>query len=161
LWSVPTSAGEDAAVVLTEEEQLAELLGMQPSTTNSVRTEHSVAYLKWRYGDGPVEYRAMLAGSSLREGVVFFRLRRRGPAIEVALADILVPAADRRLAGRLGRRVLQASHGDYAVSIGSNGPSGWFRLPRIGPILTWRNLADAAAPPIERWELSAGDVELF
>jgi hypothetical protein len=31
----------------------------------------------------------------------------------------------------------------------------------MGPVLTWRALVDTEAPPIEQWELSTGDVELF
>ena len=161
LWSVPTSAGEDAAAVLDDGEELAELLASQQPGTGGVRTARSAAYLQWRYGAGPVGYRAMLAGSSLRDGVVLFRLRRRGPAAEVAIADAVVPAGDARLAGRLARRALEGSGGDYAIALGAARPRGWLRLPRIGPVLTWRALADAATPPIEQWELSTGDVELF
>ncbi len=161
LWSVPTSAGDDAASVLAEEKELAELLASQPPGAAGVRTARSAAYLQWRYGAGPVGYRALLAGSSLRDGVVFFRLRRRGPATEVAIADAVVPAGDARLAGRLARRVLECSGGDYAIALGAARPRGWFRLPRIGPVLTWRALANENAPPIGQWELSTGDVELF
>jgi GNAT superfamily N-acetyltransferase len=161
LWSAPTSAGVDAASVLAEEVELSHLLASQPPTSGGVRTARSASYLQWRYGAGPVAYRAMLAGPSLRDGVVFFRVRRRGPATEVAIGDTVVPGGDPRLAGRLGRQVLKASGGDYVIALGSARPSGWVRLPRIGPLLTWRALADAEAPAIEKWELSAGDVELF
>jgi hypothetical protein len=161
LWSVPTSVGEDAGAVVAETAELADLLASQPPASGGVRTAHSPAYLQWRYGAGPVGYRALLAGSSLGDGVVFFRLRRRGPATEAAIADIVVPADDSRQAGRLGRRVLEASGADYAIAIGSTRPRGWLRLPRTGPALTWRALADPAAPPIRQWELSTGDVELF
>jgi hypothetical protein len=161
LWSVPTSAGEDAAAVLGEPAELAELLASQPPAAEGVRTARGPMYLRWRYGAGPVGYRALLAGSSLGDGVVFFRLRRRGPAIEAAIADVVVPAGEARLAGRLGRRVLETSRADYAIALGPARPPGWLRLPRIGPLLTWRALADQSAPPIEQWELSTGDIELF
>jgi hypothetical protein len=162
LWSVPTSAGEDVASVLSDEQELAELLSAQRPVAGGVRTLRSAAYLRWRYAASPVGYRALLAGPSLRDGVVFFRLRRRGSVTEVAIADILVPAWDARLAGRLGRLVLEASEGDYAVMLGPARPRGWLRPPRrMGPLLTWRALAASAAPPIEQWELSTGDVELF
>jgi hypothetical protein len=160
LWSVPTSAGEDAASVLAEGGELAELLASQPPTAG-VRTAQSAPYLRWRYGSGPVGYRALPAGASLRDGVVFFRLRRRGPATEVAITDTLVPAGDARLAGRLSRRLLRACGGDYAILLGPSRPPGWLRLPRMGPVLTWRALVDTEVPPIEQWELSTGDVELF
>jgi hypothetical protein len=93
--------------------------------------------------------------------VLFFRLRRRGQAAEVAIADAVVPAGDARLAGRLSRQVLEGSGGDYAIAVGATRPRGWLRLPRIGPVLTWRALADESAPAIEQWELSTGDIELF
>lgn len=161
LWSVPTSAGEDAASVLADEKELDQLLASQQPSASCVRTARSASYLRWRYGAGPVGYRAALAGSSLRDGVVFFRLRRRGPATEVAIADVVVPAGNPRAAIRLSREVLKASGGDYAIALGSVRRRGWVRLPRIGPLLTWRALADANTPPIKEWELSAGDVELF
>lgn len=161
LWSVATSVGEDAASVLSDVRGLDELLASQPPVADGVRTARSAAYLQWRYGASPVGYRALLAGSSLREGVVFFRLRCRGQATEAAVADVLVPAANGRLAGQLGRQALEMSGADYAVVVGLARPRGWLRLPRVGPLLTWRALAEMTAPPIERWELSAGDVELF
>jgi hypothetical protein len=161
LWSVPTSAGEDAASVLAEAEELDELLASLTRATGGVRTARTALYLQWRYGAGPVGYRALLAGSTLRDGVVFFRMRRRGPASEVAIADVVVPGDDARLAGRLGRRALESSGGDYAVVLGPSRPPGWLRLPRIGPLLTWRPVADEDAPPIEQWNLSTGDIELF
>jgi hypothetical protein len=161
LWSVPTSAGEDAAAALADAAELTELLASQPPDAGGVRTARSSAYLQWRYAAGPVGYRALLAGSSLRDGVVIFRLRRRGPATEAAIVDVVLPAGEAQLAGRLGRRVLEASGADYAIAIGPARPQGWLRVRRIGPLLTWRALADAGAPPIGQWELSTGDVELF
>lgn len=161
LWSVPTSAGEAAGAVVAEVSELAELLASQSPATGGLRTARTPAYLQWRYGAGPVGYRAMLAGSSVGDGVAFFRLRRRGPATEAAITDVVVPAGDTRLARRLGALVLQASGADYAIAIGSTGPLGLLRVPRIGPVLTWRALAETSAPPIRQWELSTGDVELF
>ena len=161
LWSVLTSVGEDVASVLADVSELDELLASQPTRTGDVQTARSAAYLRWRYAAGPVTYRALLAGSSLRDGVAFFRLRRRGPTTEVAIADTLVPAGQHRLAGRLDRLVLQTSGADYAIALGSVRPRGWLRVRRIGPVLTWRALADSGAPGIGQWELSAGDVELF
>jgi hypothetical protein len=161
LWSVSTTAGEDVASVLADEENLAELLASQPRASSGVQTDRGAAYLKWRYAAGPVGYRAMLAGSTLRDGVVFFRLRRRGPTIEVAIADAVVPSGDARVLGKLARQVLEVSAGDYVIALGSARPPGWIRVRHIGPLLTWRALADSSAPPIEQWRLSAGDVELF
>jgi hypothetical protein len=161
LWSLPTSTGEDASSVLSDTRALVELLSTEMLAAGGVRTDINAAYLQWRYGAGPVTYRCLLAGSSLRDGVVIFRLRRRGPVTEVAIADVVVPAGDGKLRGRLCRRALKASGGDYAIVVGSARPPSWFRLPRTGPLLTWRPLAQAGAPPISQWELNTGDVELF
>ncbi len=98
-----------------------------------MRTARSAAYLRWRYGAGPVGYRALLAGSSLRDGVVLFRLRRRGPAAEVAIADAVVPEGDARLAGRLARRALEGSGGDYAIALGARGPGDGSASPASAP----------------------------
>ena len=43
----------------------------------------------------------------------FFRLRRRGPATEAVIADVLIPGGDERVVGRLCRRALQSSAADY------------------------------------------------
>jgi hypothetical protein len=93
---------------------------------------------------------------------MFFRLRRRGPVTEVAITDVVAPGGDgARMTSRLGREVLEASSGDYAIVVGPTRPRRWLRLRRIGPLLTWRPLADEAAPPLGQWGMSAGDVELF
>ncbi|MGH9057609.1 MAG: GNAT family N-acetyltransferase [Acidimicrobiales bacterium] len=162
LWSLPTIAGEDAGSVLDDGDPLGELLDAQPGWSG-VRTERAADYLRWRYGSGPVSYRAILGGATVRDGVVFFRVRNRGPAREAVIADLLVPRGDRarRAAGRLCQRALDASGADYEVTLGSRRPPGWLPLPRQGPLLTWRALAREDAPAVDEWALSTGDVELF
>ena len=160
LWSVTTQAGEDAGAVTEDADALAELVGAQPPSAR-VRTETSPAHLAWRYGACPVGYRALLGGPAVSDGVVFFRLRRRGTATEAVIGDVFVPGADARRAGRLCRQVLRASSADYVIAIGAPRPPGWFPVPGDGPLLTWRPLVRPDAPPIEGWDLSTGDVELF
>ena len=170
LWSTATSAGEPAGAVLADTAALAGLLGSQPDD-GRLRTDRSPAYLSWRYGASPVGYRALVGGGSVGgrsvgggsvgDGVVLFRLRRRGPALEAAVAEVLVPGGDRRLAARLCRRVLDATCPDYLIRLGAPRPRGWLPVPGGGPLLTWRPLARPDSPPIERWDLSIGDVELF
>ena len=38
---------------------------------------------------------------------------------------------------------------------------GFLPLPGGGPIFTWRELNHTQMPPLEDWELTMGDVELF
>ncbi len=161
LWSVSTTVAEDAMAVLGETETLAGLIGQGPST-GRVRTDRSPEYLKWRYGSSPVGYRALLAGKSVEDGLIFFRLRRRGAATEAVIADVLMPSGAVEPSGRLYQQILTASGADYLVAIGSHRPKTWLPLPGRGPLLTWRALsAEGDPPPIDRWDLTAGDVELF
>lgn len=159
LWSEPTAAGEDAAAVLADTCEITALLESQPAS-DKVRTDRSAGYLAWRYGACPVGYRALTVKGSAGRGLAVFRLRRRGRALEAAMGEVLVPGADTATAGRLGRYVLAASGADYAVKIGTR-PRRWLPLPEAGPILTCRTLAGPPPPPIDQWDLSTGDIELF
>ena len=66
---------------------------------------------------------------------------------------------------RLVRSVLRSTHADYALLVTHD----WrhvvtvpaIPVPRIGPIVTWRALADRTRPSLDGWELSLGDLELF
>jgi hypothetical protein len=160
-WSAETTAGEPAVAVLTDVDGLAALLAAIP-TTDDVVTDRSVDFLRWRYGAGPVRYRVEPMGNSIEEGAAFFRLRRRGQATEATVADVLVPGNDPRARRALVGRILQRSGADYAIATQRSVASGRaLRLPRQGPILTWRPLADRRRPVLERWSLALGDVELF
>lgn len=161
LWSVPTSAGEDAEAVLRDERGLGELLAGL-AQDEGTHTERSAAFLMWRYGAGPVRYRALLPGGDLRNGIVFFRLRRRGRATEAVVLDALFPQEARRLGPvGLARAVLKASGADYVIALGSSRPRGWLPVPGQGPVLTWRALATTEPPPLDAWGLTTGDIELF
>jgi GNAT superfamily N-acetyltransferase len=160
LWSVPTPAGEPAAGVLADAAGVGELLDSQPSDPR-VRTERSPAYLQWRYGACPAGYRAVLAGPSPAAGVAVFRLRRRGPATEAVIGEVLAPGGAPSVRRRLWRAVLEGARPDYLIDLGRPPSLGWLPVPGNGPLLTWRPLVRPDAPPIRRWALTAGDVELF
>lgn len=164
-WGVANTAGVPAHHVLTQTAALDELLAAQPQTSG-LRTARTAPYLAWRYGFEPLGYRAVLAGDTVGDGVAFFRLRRRGPALEAVVAEVLAPGGDRRAARDLLGRVARQSPGDYALVVG--GPAlvaaGYVPLPRTGPILTWRPLTDDTGSEGDRPSISAismGDVELF
>ena len=70
LWSVDTTAGEDAGSVLDDTNEVTALLGDVGASTVQVRTDRSAEYLRWRYASGPVHYRAVVQGSTIRRGVV-------------------------------------------------------------------------------------------
>ena len=79
----------------------------------------------------------------------------------MALGAVLVPDGERRAAGRLVRAVARAAEADYLLAIGPGpfGPGGLLRLPRVGPVLTYRAVTAPARPAA--WDLTLGDIELF
>ncbi|MGH8824260.1 MAG: GNAT family N-acetyltransferase [Jiangellaceae bacterium] len=159
-WSAPSGAGVAATDALADRAGLEALLDSLP--TDGLRTHRSVAYLTWRYGFTPLEYRAVSSPQGVRGGLIVFRLRRRGAALEAAVCEELVPADDLGTARRLLRRVLRESGADHAVRIGGRPPrAGFMPVPGQGPQLVWRDVAGTTMPEPSAWRLGLGDVELF
>ena len=95
-WPVTTTAGVAAHVALADGAPIERLVAHAPAH-GRLRSHRTLAFLTWRYAGLPaLGYRALRARESVDEGLVFFRLRRRGSATEAAIADILVPGRDRR-----------------------------------------------------------------
>lgn len=160
LWSLPTTAGEPAGHALADRPAVTALLESQPRS-GAISTRRTVDFLRWRYaGFPPLEYRAAFGEGGPADGLALFRLRRRGPAVEATIGDVLAPGGDSRREAALARAVLRASGADYAVRSATNWRSG---LPVLGhgPELTWYGMAGGAPPPIRDWRLSLGDIELF
>ena len=161
-WPAPGAPGLPAAEVLTDE-RVDQLLG-RLAPPGGFRTRRTKLYLRWRYGFGPLGYRAIAAGGDPAQGIVVFRLRRRGRATEAALCDLLVPDGAKATARSLARSVAKSSGADYVIKVGrASTRSGFFPLPGQGPIVTWRALSttEEKPPAIDRWELALGDVELL
>ena len=165
-WSAPTDAGVPVADVLADAPAVERLLAAaRPSAVGDddrLRTRRTPGYLAWRYGFPPLHYRAVVAPGGVADGVVVFRLRRRGAALEAAVCEQIVPAGDDRTAPRLVRRLLRASGADHAVQIGRARPStGLLPVPGQGPTLVWRDVTETTMPPADHWALALGDIELF
>lgn len=160
LWSVPTDAGVPIGDVLADEHAASALLEAMPRTTG-ITTRRTPAYLRWRYGFEPLAYRALLAGSSAADGMLVFRLRRRGAATELVVGDLLLTDTSGSAARRLLRTALRTTGADYALGLHAVEGTGLFRLPGQGPMLTWRALAHEAMPSLAEWKLTLGDIELF
>ena len=154
-WSLPTSAGEPALDALADDAEIASLI--DALSDDRIRTDLTVDVLRWRYGFAPLHYRALRE----RGGIVLFRLRRRGPATECVVGHVLAP--DDRVGGRLLRRVAVTTGADQVLQITARPHlrGGYLPLPGGGPILTWRALVEEQMPPLDRWALTMGDVELF
>lgn len=160
-WSQPTSAGVPAPDLLGDGPALERLLATC-GPEGALHTRRRAGYLAWRYGFGPLAYRAELAGAGVEDGMVVYRLRRRGPALEAAVCELLVPGGEPQVARSLLRRVLATSGADYAVRLGGAGVprAGYLPLVGQGPTLVARNVAGGPVPPAG-WRLTLGDVELF
>ena len=160
IWSVPTDAGLAIEFAFADDAAVEELLAAVPSQAG-VTTRRTPAYLRWRYGFGPLAYRVILAGSTLADGLLVFRVRRRGAATELVVSDLLLPNPSATATRRLIRTALRATGAHYALGLRTSAASGLLLLPGQGPMLTWRALAVDTMPKLEDWRLSLGDVELF
>ncbi|WP_334143542.1 GNAT family N-acetyltransferase [Rhabdothermincola sp.] len=160
-WSLPAPAGEQPAAVFADR-SVAGLLDAQPPAPG-ITTNRSPGFLAWRYGLEPLQYRVLLRGSSPGEGLVVYRLRPRGAAVEAVVAEVLVPPGDRRAERALLAELEGVTGADYLIRI----ERGWrprhrfVPLPRQGPILTWRSVCQTEMPPLEQWYVVLGDIELF
>jgi GNAT superfamily N-acetyltransferase len=160
-WSLASTGGHPALQVLEEDATEHLLASLTPP--RALRTNRSVAYLRWRYGFAPLAYRALALGDDPTRGVAVFRVRKRGTATEAALCDVLVPDGDVDAAHALERAVAKTSDADYVIRLGgSSAATQYVRLPAQGPILTWRDVSGTQVrPEVEDWQLQLGDVELF
>jgi GNAT superfamily N-acetyltransferase len=162
-WSLLTDAGEPAARVLADL-RVATLLD-RLAHPSGLRTRRSVEYLRWRYGFEPLRYRALVVDDEPRRGLAIFRVRRRGDATELALCEVLCPAGKTRAERALVRMVAADCDADYVIRLGGKrvDGAGYLRLPRQGPILTWRGVTatNNAPPALGDWRLQLGDIELF
>lgn len=161
-WSVPTAVGVPIGEALSDAAAVAELLDAARPHDGRLRTRRTPAHLTWRYGFEPLHYRALVGPGGVAEGIVVFRLRRRGPALEAAVCEQIVPAGDGATAAALVRRVLRETGADHAVQIGRAQPRrGRLPVPGQGPTLVWRAVTETDMPPADRWDLALGDIELF
>jgi hypothetical protein len=161
-WSVATTAGDAAADVLADPE-LDRLLA-SGAPPRGLRTHRTAPFLRWRYRFDELAYRAVIAPGGIAGGIAIFRVRRRGPALEGALCDVIVPAGADTVARALVREVCRVCGADYVIRLDDRAVSrdGFVRLPGQGPMLVARPLA-RTTPPLPRpaWKLALGDIELF
>jgi hypothetical protein len=160
--SLPTAAGEPASDALGDQHATARLLA-EVRAPHGISTASSPAYLAWRYGLPLLQYRVMRCGSSLEDGIVVFRLRERGHAVEAAICEVLVPEGAGAAARRVMRRIARETKASYLLRLASpdGGASGFLRAPGVGPVLVCRPLDGARAPDLGDWRLALGDVELL
>lgn len=168
-WSQDSDVAMDAAALLGEHsapsgELTALLERLEPA--KGIHTDVSADYLRWRYSFAPLGYRALPLGDRLDDGVVAFRVRRRGTATELTVCDVLAPRG--APVGRAIGHLLRRSGADYAIRTIDSGlldpaavRTGFVPAPQLGPILTWRPVTRPTVPSIGDLALTLGDVELF
>lgn len=113
------------------------------------RTDRDEAYRSWRYRFEPLGYRQTAAP----HGGSVFRLRRRGPAVEVSLCEIHGPTP--ALDGDIRR------HADFVLAAGRTWRRVGIPVPGLGPSVTWRPLGRPELPSLADLDLGLSDLELF
>lgn len=155
-WSRPTEVGVAAADAFADTELADRALAR--SRPAGITTDRSAGYLRWRYSFGPLHYRVVPAGP---DGLVVFRLRRRGAALEATISETL--GADGAAVRRAVGDILRSTGADYAITGGHRrlGLDGFAPAPRLGPALTWKPLVRPGVPALADLDLALGDLELF
>jgi hypothetical protein len=160
LWSEPVEVGVPAAEVFADHEEVETLLAIA-GRPERFATDRTPAFLSWRYRFEPLHYRALRLGDSLSDGVIVFRVRRRGRALEATVCDVVAPpGAHLRDAFR---HIARQAGVDYLLaSASSAGPAAGF-VPAIGlgPVLTWKPVKRSGIPAMADLALVLGDIELF
>ena len=155
-WSIPTELAQPADEVLSDAGLIDEFIKARPDD-GAIRTKVDAEFLRWRYGFGPLHYRGVLTDG----GLALFRLRRRGTGVECVVGNVL--ATSRRAEQALITTVAKESKADQMIRL-SFAPVWWrgeFALPGGGPVLTWRAVNETRMPPLQAWDLTMGDIELF
>lgn len=155
-WPVPVPIGLPASEVVEVIERAHCSAPVTSTSDRSLRTQVSGEFVKWRYAQEFLGYRAITVGA----GVVLLQFRQRGKGLECLIIDsFAVSPRDRdRVAVEAARR----AKADYVVRSGAARPSAAF-LPVAGrgPRLTWRAVGSMAMPPLSNWDLTMGTVALF
>lgn len=159
-WGVRTTAGTDPSEAFADERDVERLINAS-RRSGGIHTDRTVQYLRWRYGFGPLGYRVLAVGTSIADGAVVFRLRRRGERLDVTVCDEMLPRP--RLVDPLYRRLARETGADLLMrtQTGAFGRGPFLRVRRLGPLLTWRPLDDTDVPSIADLDLTYGDLELF
>lgn len=155
-WSVAARTGRPALEALADDTAIDELLRLRAASSDGVRTALTIEVLRWRYGFEPLAYRGLWTD----DGLVIFRLRRRGRATECVIC--LVLARDKPGRRRLLAALSAGGEADHLLQISTPQlREGFVPLPGQAPLLTWREVTEPTMPPLDAWTLTMGDVELF
>lgn len=152
-WGEPSDVGQRAVDSFTVDPP-----GAADPSDGPLATNRSAGYLRWRYDADLLGYR-VLGLDDRPQARCAFRLRRRGPALEATVGDVV--DADKSARRALLRQVMRRSGSDYLLVLDGRWSDRLVPVPGQGPTLVWRSIRAADCPPLDRWSLTMGDVELF
>ena len=156
IWSEPCSAGDPVEDIADDLAGLSHALVSHALGRRGLATSHTGEYFRWRYGFEPLAYRVIRTD----DAAAVIRVRRRGPAVEIVVAELLAPS--RIAAEAVLRKVRHQVEADHIlVAAGGVAPlPPMLPLPGAGPGLVVRSLA-SHAPSRSELLFSLGDVEVF
>ncbi|WP_020378555.1 GNAT family N-acetyltransferase [Candidatus Microthrix parvicella] len=165
MWSDESSVGLPADEVLADRDGVEALL-TRIGNGSRISTDRTPEFLHWRYRFAALRYRAVSLGRGVEDGLVVFRVRRRGTATEATICEVLVPKGT---STRTAWKALKGSGVDYLLKGSAtqgrlhlaDARQGFVPVPALGPILTWRPVAHPMVPTLDQLALGLGDIELF
>lgn len=160
-WGIETQVGHHPAEAFADTTAL-DALCAAAGPSSGWHTPLSAEYLQWRTSFEPLGCRVQLLGSTIDDGIVVFRLRNRGAMTQLSVLHAIRPPDGPTLGGALGS-LLRATGADVAMLTGADAgrATGTIPLPRSGPILTWRTLANPIVPDFADLDVDLGSTELF
>lgn len=163
-------SGDPAGDVLGPRSSLASLLEAAAAPTQRLTTPKDLDFLRWRYGAGSsLDYRAFThSHGGNEEGLVIFRVKRRGALWETAIAELITRPGDRGAARKLLGEVVRAAPVHHLTLVdGAEMPMGarpaFLRSPSPMTLVV-NPFHDGIRPDPTRsasWALTLGDVEVF
>ena len=157
-WGLPTPVGLAPADALADTAAVEAAIAATPAPTGWA-TPLSPSYLAWRTSFEPLACRVAPLETDMADGFVVFRLRRRGALVQLSILHAVAPEG-RSIARTVGR-LLRSTGADLAMASSAGAGNRMIPVPSIGPLLTWRTLADPATPPMSELDLPLGTIELF
>jgi GNAT superfamily N-acetyltransferase len=157
-------------------DRVEQILGFDDAfAVDGMRTDRSVAFLRWRYGAAPTpRYYPLWTGATPLTGVIIFRPNIRRGLREIMVCEFLIGYGSAKHTQDLIRQLIAMVRADYLVAAASPGTqhwgmlrrSGFFPLPAgAGPNLTVLPLnwppGEMDPGRLESWRLSLGDLEIF
>lgn len=159
--AVVVRVGDAAPSVFADAQDVARALESSPLQPG-LATRRTPDYFAWRYGLPQLHYRVFTAPEGVGNGFAVFHVRRRGPALEAVVCDVVVPDRAAEVEHALLSRIARESGADYLIRLG--GPlyrHGFVRVPAQGPVLTARALSTDPPADVHDWALGMGEIELF